>query len=383
MKATVIGSGAMGSGIAQVLATAGWEVQLFDQKSEMVAKALGDIRQFAMKAVEKGKMNADQAEQILGRIQGIDSLQAASGTDLVIEAIIEDLSIKQKLFAELEAIVSNEAILASNTSSLSIASISSVLQNKERFLGIHFFNPAPLMPLVEVIPGFVTSDAVREQVLAYVKEWGKTGVLAKDTPGFIVNRLARPFYGESLRMAEEGIANFETIDYAMKELGGFKMGPFELMDFIGHDVNFRVTETVWQQMFFDARYRPSLIQKRLFESGLYGRKTGRGYYRYEQGLRMAENITMDSQLHEQVFNRVMLMLFNEAIEALHLQIASKEDLDTAMMKGVNYPKGLLAWAESWGYEAILSGLDTLHHEYGDDRYRPSVLLRRWVRQKGN
>jgi len=379
MKATVIGSGAMGSGIAQVMAAAGSEVMLFDLNAEMVNRALAQIRQNAKRLVEKGKMHEADADSMVGRIKAISNLRVCAGSELVIEAIIEDLSIKQALFTEIEGIVSEDTILATNTSSLSVASISAALKNKQRFLGIHFFNPAPLMPLVEIIPGYITSEAVLTKVVHLVKDWGKVGVVANDTPGFIVNRLARPFYGEALRIAEEGIANFETIDHAMKSLGGFRMGPFELMDFIGHDVNYRVTETVWQQMFYDARYRPSLIQKRLFESGLYGKKSGRGYYLYENDNRLAQEVNPDLNLQSGIFERVMVMLFNEALEALYLGIAAAEDLDKAMMKGVNYPQGLISWAQTWGHAKVLSKLEELHFEYGDDRYRPSVMLRNMVR----
>lgn len=378
MKVCIVGSGAMGSGIAQVMATSGMDVLLYDKDSSMVERALNQIKLQLNRLADKGKLSEADAQAISGRVRGIGKLEDCDGAGLVVEAIVEDLGVKQALFAELESIVSSDAVLATNTSSLSIASISSVLKLKERFIGIHFFNPAPLMPLVEIIPGFVTSEATCSRVIQFVKDWGKTGVMAKDTPGFIVNRLARPFYGEALKIAEEGMANFETIDHAMKTLGGFRMGPFELMDFIGHDVNYRVTETVWLQMFNDPRYRPSLIQKRLFESGLYGRKSGRGYYLYEQGNRIPQPINSDLQLQKMIFERVMNMLFNEAMEALYLGIGSENDLDVAMMKGVNYPKGLLAWAKEWGYSKILSGLESLHHEYGDDRYRPSLLLRKSV-----
>jgi 3-hydroxybutyryl-CoA dehydrogenase len=244
---------------------------------------------------------------------------------------------------------------------------------------MHFFNPVPLMALVEVISGLATSPAVADCIDATAKAWGKLPVRATSTPGFIVNRVARPFYAEALRLLLEQAADPASIDAVMRESGGFRMGPFELMDFIGHDVNYRVTETVWQQMFYDARYRPSLIQKRLFESGLYGKKTGRGYYLYENDNRVAQEVNPDLNLQSGIFERVMVMLFNEALEALYLGIAAAEDLDKAMMKGVNYPQGLISWAQTWGHAKVLSKLEELHFEYGDDRYRPSVMLRKMVR----
>jgi len=378
MKAIVIGTGAMGSGIAQVLASSGATIMLYDSNAAAVDRALKHIQANLNRLAEKGKITASAANEIFRRIDAVSDLRDCKDADLAIEAIVEDLGVKQKLFSELEGIVKPDTILATNTSSLSVAAISASLQNKSRFIGIHFFNPAPLMPLVEIIPGFVTSDETLNRAVQHVKDWGKVGVVAKDTPGFIVNRLARPFYGEALRIAEEGIANFETIDFAMKRLGSFRMGPFELMDFIGHDVNYRVTESVWQQMFYDPRYRPSLIQKRLFESGLYGRKTGRGYYVYEAENRICQEIDADEKVQIELFERMMVMLFNEALEALYLGVGSAEDLDTAVVKGVNYPKGLLAWASEWGYKKILDKLEDLQRIYGDDRYRPSLLLRRFV-----
>jgi 3-hydroxybutyryl-CoA dehydrogenase len=268
--------------------------------------------------------------------------------------------------------------LASNTSSLSIASIAAACKNKGRVIGIHFFNPAVLMPLVEIIPALTTSQKVFDESLSIIKSWGKVTVKAKDTPGFIVNRLARPYYGEAIKMYEEGVADFATIDHAMKTLGGFKMGPFELMDFIGNDVNYKVTETVWQQFFYDARYRPSLTQKRLFEAGLFGRKTRKGYYDYSVAEMPQANT--DEALMQKIFLRIISMLINEAAEALLLQIGSRDDLDLAMVKGVNYKQGLLKWADELGLANILNELNELHLWFGDDRYRPSTMLKQMVKE---
>lgn len=374
----IIGTGAMGAGIAQVAASNNCSVLLFDTNSQMLAQAMAGIEASLSKLVEKEKISALTKSQILSNISSHQSMDDLSGCNLIIEAIVEDLAIKQKVFSALDQLVSKECILASNTSSLSIASIAAACKNKERVIGIHFFNPAVLMPLVEIIPALTTSQNVFEDSLAIIKSWGKVTVKAKDTPGFIVNRLARPYYGEAIKIYEEGMADFATIDHAMKTLGGFRMGPFELMDFIGNDVNYRVTETVWQQFFYDARYRPSLTQKRLFEAGLFGRKSGQGYYNYSTNETPKPKV--DEALLQKIFIRIMAMLINEAAEALLLQIGSREDLDLAMVKGVNYQKGLLQWADELGPETILNELNTLHQWFGDDRYRPSIMLKQKVQE---
>lgn len=374
----VIGSGSMGSGIAQVAATFGHEVFVFDTKKEVLEKAKSGIAQGFLKLVEKGKFSADDAQKIQGRMHWVDNLSAFKDCNLVVEAIIENLEVKKKLFSDLESIVSEKCILATNTSSLSVAAIASACKKSERCVGIHFFNPATLMPLVEIIPAMQTSEKTLQESKRIVDSWSKITVIAKDTPGFIVNRVARPFYGEALRIYEEGIADFATIDWAMKEIGGFKMGPFELMDFIGNDINYKVTETVFESFYYDPRYRPSFTQKRHSEAGWFGRKTGRGYYSYATDAVMPEP-TNDKALGEKICNRILVMLMNEAIDALHLQIASKEDIDLAMTKGVNYPKGLIQWANEKGLKNVLQSLSDLQEEYGEDRYRPSVLLKRKVR----
>jgi 3-hydroxybutyryl-CoA dehydrogenase len=374
----VIGSGAMGSGIAQVAATAGHRVVLYDTNPKAIDKAKNNLAKTLEKLIEKGKLDEGAAKNIFTRIIYSQNLNSIKDCGLVIEAIIENLDIKQNLFHQMEALVNENCILASNTSSLSIASIASACNNPKRVIGIHFFNPAPLMPLVEIIPALTTSADVTNFSKDIIDSWGKTTVLAKDTPGFIVNRIARPYYGEAIRIYEEGIADFVTIDWAMKEIGGFRMGPFELMDFIGNDINFKVTETVWEQFFYDPRYRPSFTQKRLFEAKLFGRKTGRGYYDYAEGATMPEP-NKDIELAEGIFFRVISMLINEAVDALFLQVATKEGLDLAMVKGVNYPKGLLKWSDEIGLDKILNQLQNLQEEYGEDRYRPSPLIRRMVK----
>lgn len=374
----VIGSGAMGTGIAQVAAMAGHKVHVYDANPVAVKYAADNLKKTLLKLVEKEKISAEKSAEILASIIFQSSLSQMAECDLVIEAIVEDLAIKCQVFAELENVVSAECILASNTSSLSIASIAASCRKGERVLGVHFFNPAPLMPLVEIIPALQTVEAIVERSKKIIDSWGKVTVICKDTPGFIVNRVARTFYSEAIRVMEEGIADMATIDWAMREIGGFKMGPFELMDFIGHDVNYRVTETVWEQFFFDPRFKPSLSQKRLYEAKRFGRKSGIGFYNYAEGTTLPEPLK-DKVLGEQVFLRIISMLINEAADTLYLKIASKEDIDLAMTKGVNYPKGLLKWADELGLKKILLTLEGLYTEYEEDRYRACVLLKKMVR----
>ncbi|PVW17303.1 3-hydroxyacyl-CoA dehydrogenase NAD-binding domain-containing protein [Marixanthomonas spongiae] len=378
-KVGIIGGGTMGSGIAQVAATAGCLVKLYDTNTEALDKSKAALEKIMARLVEKGRIDKAEKSRIQDNITYVDSLKELSDSELTIEAIVENLEIKKKVFQELESYVSEETIIASNTSSLSIASIASALKKPERCIGIHFFNPAPLMKLVEVIPAVQTSGEVLRKIKMNIANWGKTVAIAKDTPGFIVNRVARPFYGEALRIYEEGIASFHEIDAAMKEIGGFRMGPFELMDFIGNDVNYVVTETVFKAFYYDPRYKPSFTQKRFAEAGYLGRKSGKGYYEYKDGKVITPNAvegSFNSDLAQKIFNRVLVMLINEAADALFWNIASAEDIDNAMTKGVNYPKGLLAWADEKGISWCVEQMDTLYDEYREDRYRCSPLLRK-------
>jgi 3-hydroxybutyryl-CoA dehydrogenase len=235
------------------------------------------------------------------------------------------------------------------------------------------------MPLVEIIPGVATDMVIANHCQALINSWGKVTVMAKDTPGFIVNRVARPFYSEALRIYDEQLADMATIDWAMKEFGGFKMGPFELMDLIGHDVNYVVTETVWKQFYYDPRFKPSLTQKRLLEAKFLGKKSGRGFYDYREGTSLPEP-TRDEALAKYIVNRVLCLLINEAADTKYLGIASATDIDLAMTKGVNYPKGLLKWADEIGVAQVLSTLNDLYEEYQEDRYRACILLKQMVKQ---
>mgnify|MGYP001198926614 CR=1 FL=1 len=377
IKVSIIGAGTMGSGIAQIAATKGHEVCLYDSFDGAIENAEKKIEKILNRLLEKEKISKEDKKNILSKINFTKDIKEIKGSGLVIEAIIENLEIKQKTFKEIEGIVDTECIIASNTSSLSIASIAGACQKAERILGIHFFNPAPLMPLVEIIPAVQTNTNTLIKAREIINSWGKVTVIAKDTPGFIVNRVARPFYGEALRIYEEGIADFATIDWAIKEIGGFRMGPFELMDYIGNDVNYTVTETVFTAFYFDSRYKPSFTQKRMMEAGYLGRKSGRGYYDYNNDM---PEPNKNRDLGKRILWRILSMLINEAADALFLNIATRDDIDLAMTKGVNYPKGLLAWADEIGIKNILKQLEDLQQEYGEDRYRPSPLLKRMLRE---
>lgn len=375
----IVGSGAMGSGIAQVAATAGHQTFIYDTNTTALDKAKTNLGNSLTKLVEKQKITQDKADSILSLTHFTSNLDDLKNCQLIIEAIIENIEVKQSVFKELESLTLGNCVLASNTSSLSITSIASVCNKPENVLGIHFFNPATLMPLVEIIPGIATNNQITQDCKQLIDSWGKVTVVAKDTPGFIVNRVARPFYSEALRIYEEQIADMATIDWAMRELGGFKMGPFELMDLIGHDVNYVVTETVWKQFYYDPRFKPSLSQKRLLEAKFLGRKSGRGFYDYREGAKIPE-ATKDESLGKYILTRILCMLINEAADTKYLGIASATDIDLAMTKGVNYPKGLLKWADEIGIISVTEVLNSLYTDYQEDRYRCCLQLKRMAEQ---
>jgi 3-hydroxybutyryl-CoA dehydrogenase len=509
----VIGSGAMGAGIAQVAAVAGYTVKLYDTRPEAVAKAISDIALVFNKLVAKERMSAVAAAAAIARLRAAVTLDDVAGAGLVVEAIVENLDAKRGLFAELEAIVADDCILATNTSSISVTAIAAKLRKPERLVGMHFFNPVPLMALVEVISGLATDAAVAQTVCDTAAAWGKNPVHAKSTPGFIVNRVARPFYAEGWRLLGEQAADAATIDAVMREAGGFRMGPFELMDLIGHDVNFSVTQSVFNAYFNDPRFTPSVLQQEMVNAGYLGRKSGRGFYVYGEGAtaspqpqteaaqpvpefvsytveqgakagaprvagssvadalagrlraagitvthrqspearghaagadgapafhcngaavyltdgrsateRARDNQHPDTVLFDLALDyasatriavtcadqcspaayqsvvglfqaagfavtrlddvpgmavmRTVAMLANEAADAVNQGVCSAEAADIAMQKGVNYPRGPLAWADAIGIGQIVTVLTNLAASYGEDRYRVSPLLRR-------
>lgn len=371
MKIGVLGGGAMGAGIAQVAAQAGHQVILVDIQEEQLSKAMDNLKKGLHKLVENGKFTQEKSHQIVESIQTSTSTNDFVGCGLIIEAIVEKLEVKQSVFQQLDALLDESVILATNTSSLSVTAIASVCQHPERVIGLHFFNPATIMPLVEIIPAIQTTSGLPDVLRNMMIKWKKVPVIAKDWPGFIVNRVARPYYSEALRIFDEGLATQPEIDKAMRNVG-FKMGPFELMDLIGHDVNYTVTESVFASFYFDPRFKPSITQKKLLEARWLGRKTGRGFYTYPDG---CPDVELNDNKAREIQNRILCMLINEACDAHYLGLASEDDIDLAMTKGVNYPKGLFLWGKEWGFEKVNETLQFLMSQYQDDRYRSSNGLK--------
>ena len=378
---SVVGAGAMGAGIAQVAASAGHPVALVDAVSGVVEKAVAGIIANLQRQEAKGRISSAQLEATVERITPVDAISQLPASALVVEAVREDLGTKRALFSELAARQSSETVLATNTSSLDVGAIAEGLPEPGRVIGLHFFNPPPVMRLVEVVRGRSSSPDVVEAAAALVRTWGKTPVVCASTPGFIVNRVARPFYGEAQRMLMDGVADAATLDAALRS-AGFRMGPLELTDLIGQDVNLAVGTSVWEQTGRDPRYAPTAMQQELVAAGHLGRKTGQGVYRYDSTgapldaepdqARLAE--LLDGPVETDPVARTLAMLVNEAVDLVHRGEAGADDVDTAMTLGTNYPQGPITWGREIGYAVVADRLAALDRAFPGGRYRPSPAL---------
>jgi 3-hydroxybutyryl-CoA dehydrogenase len=382
----VLGAGTMGAGIAQLAARSGAHTLLHDPVPEALERGTARARDGFAKEAAKGRLSAEEADAAAARLQAVDDLAAFAPCELVIEAVPERLDLKHELYRQLSEILSEECVLATNTSSLLVTAIAAGARNPERVVGMHFFNPAPIMRLLEVVAGEQSSERALQLAHATGEAMGKTVIRAHDGPGFLVNRCNRPFGLEALRLLQERIADIETIDRIVRMEGGFRMGPFELMDLVGVDTGFEISKSFYEQSFYEPRWRPSPITARYVAAGLHGRKTGRGYYDYssdpyrppdpdppEGGADAKVQPALDG-----VLGRILCQVINECAFALGEGVGSAQDIDTGMVLGLNYPRGPLAWADEIGLDRVLAVLDGLWEEYREERYRPAPELKRLV-----
>lgn len=366
----VVGAGTMGAGIAESAALAGMSVAMLDVREEALKRGRQTIERDLERRVKRGRLSEEERREVLGRVSMTTSVEDCSGAPLVIEAVVEDMEVKKKVFADFESVVGDETVLATNTSSLSVAGIAAATKCPERVVGMHFFNPVPAMRLVEVVAGPSTDPSALHRAEEVSESLGKTPVRVSDTPGFIVNRVARPFYLEALRIVEAG-GEPAALDAAIRE-AGFRMGPLELADLIGHDINLSVSESLFERYYYQPRFRPSHLQRSMVEAGTLGRKSGRGFYDYSRDQGAAQ--TGGAKPSEDVALRTISCIVNEAFLTLSEGVATAEDIDKAMKLGANYPKGPFEWADEIGVDRILETLDSLRRAYGD-AYLASPLLR--------
>jgi len=383
----VVGAGTMGAGIAQLAARAGARTLLHDPLADALQRGAQRARDGLAKEAAKGRLGAEEADAAAARLEPVDSLDALAACELVIEAAPERLELKHELYARLAEIVSAECVLASNTSSLPITAIASAVPGPERVVGMHFFNPAPLMRLLEIVAGVLSDERSLALADATGRAMGKDTIRAADGPGFLVNRCNRPFGLEALRLLQERIADIETIDRIVRMEGGFRMGPFELMDLVGVDTGFEISKSFYEQSFGEPRWRPSPITARYVAAGLYGRKTGRGYYDYSSDPYRPPDPDPPARADAKaapaldgVLGRIVCQVINECAFALGEGVGSAQDIDTGMVLGLNYPRGPLAWADEIGLDHLLAVLEGLCEEYREERYRPAPALARLVRE---
>jgi 3-hydroxybutyryl-CoA dehydrogenase len=397
----ILGAGTMGAGIAQVAATRGWDVRLKDIDASAIGKAIEGIHSQLNKLVEKTRLTAEQRDEAVSRLHSAGSAADLRGCDLLIEAIVEDMDIKARVLRGLIPSLKPDAIIATNTSSLSVTKLGDAIGQPRRTVGMHFFNPAPVLPLVEIIRGERTDAAVADRAAAIATSWGKTVVRAKDTPGFIVNRAARPYYLESWRMLEDGVATVDRIDHVMRSLGGFRMGPFELTDMIGQDINTASSRSVWEQLGRPSRLTPSRLQEQLVKEGRLGRKTKRGAYSYVgeppkvdvttaprplsprptlreavEAFAAAAKIGAGTFEQRYILSRVLAAVINECAHACDAGVATATDIDTALKLATSYPRGPLEWAAAIGHGTCVRLLEALNATVTDDRFPPAAMLRR-------
>jgi 3-hydroxybutyryl-CoA dehydrogenase len=387
----VIGAGTMGAGIAQLAARSGARTILHDPLPEALERGAQYARDGLGKEAAKGRLSTAEADAAAARLEPVDDLAALAACELVIEAAPERLALKHEIYARVSEIVSDECVLATNTSSLLVTAIATAAKNPESVVGMHFFNPPPIMRLLEVVAGVESSTEALALATATGEAMGKTVIVAKDGPGFIVNRCNRPFGLEALRMLQERIADVETIDRIVRVEGGFRMGPFELMDLVGVDTGLEISKSFYEQSFYEPRWQPSPITARYVAAGLHGRKTGRGYYDYSRDPYRAPDPDRApasgppggeanaTPAADGVLERIVCQVINECAFALGEGVGSAQDIDTGMVLGLNYPRGPLAWADEIGLDHVLAVLDGLWEEYREERYRAAPELKRLVR----